>query len=69
MIVSDTLTYSDTFLALATASARLGREISPTIYQPAELQARLRDGNAFVARVLAQPKLWVIGDEHALAAG
>ena len=69
LIVSDTLTYSDTFLALATASAKLGREISPTIYQPTELQARLREGNSFAVRVLQQPKLWVIGDEHALAAG
>lgn len=69
MIVSDTLTYSDTFLALSTASAKLGREISPTIYKPTELQARLREGNSFAVRVLEQPKLWVIGDEHALAAG
>lgn len=69
LIVSETLTYSDTFLALATASAKLGREISPTIYKPSELQARLREGNAFTVRVLQQPKLWVIGDEHALAAG
>jgi predicted nucleotidyltransferase len=68
LIVSDTLSYPDTYLALAGASHKLGREISPTIYKPAELQERLREGNAFVVRVMAQPKLWIVGDEHALAA-
>jgi len=28
----------------------------------------VNQGNAFVTRVLAQPKLWLIGDEHDLAA-
>jgi predicted nucleotidyltransferase len=68
LIVSDTLSYPDTYLALAQASHKLGREISPTIYKSAELQERLREGNAFVVRVMAQPKLWIVGDEHALAA-
>ncbi len=68
MIISETLTYADTFLVLATTSAKLGREINPTIYKPVEWQARLSEGNAFVTRVLAQPKLWIVGDEHVLAA-
>jgi hypothetical protein len=33
-----------------------------------EIDKRILDGNAFVKRVLAQPKLWVIGESRDLAA-
>ena len=68
VVVSDRLTYADLFAALEEASARLGRKVAPTIYSPDELSRRVNQGNAFVTRVLAQPKLWLIGDEHDLAA-
>ena len=68
MIVSDRLTYADVFGALEEASAQLGRKIAPTIYSSKELSKRVRQDNAFVTRVLAQPKLWLIGDESDLAA-
>jgi predicted nucleotidyltransferase len=68
MVVSDRLTYADLFATLEEASTRLGRKVAPTIYSPKELAKRLKQDNAFVTRVLAQPKLWLIGDERALAA-
>jgi predicted nucleotidyltransferase len=68
VVVSDRLTYADLFAALEEASARLGRKVAPTIYSLDELSRRVSQGNAFVTRVLAQPKLWLIGDEHDLAA-
>lgn len=68
MIVSDKLTYADAAAALHPLIERLGREINPTLYSRAELHKRLAAGNAFVERVLAQPKLWVIGGEDDLAA-
>ena len=68
MIVSDKLTYADAVAALHPLIERLGREINPTLYSRAELHKRLAAGNAFVERVLAQPKLWVIGGEDDLAA-
>jgi predicted nucleotidyltransferase len=68
MVVSDRLTYADLFAALEEASGRLGRKVAPTIYSSKELAKRLKQDNAFVTRVLAQPKLWLIGDERALAA-
>ena len=55
-------------LALEKASAQLGRKVAPTIYSPKELSKRVKQENAFVTRVLAQPKLWLIGDEGDLAA-
>ncbi len=68
MIVADKLTYADLFAALEEASSRLGSKVAPTIYSPKELAERKQQDNAFVTRVLAQPKLWLIGDEGDLAA-
>lgn len=66
MILSDTAGYPEVMGVLHEATLRLGREVNPSIYNLQELQARLREGNAFVKRVLEQPKVWIIGDEHVL---
>ena len=68
MVVSDSMTYADLFAALEEASNRLGRKVNPTVYSPQELAKRRKQGNAFVTRVLAQPKIWLIGGERDLAA-
>jgi predicted nucleotidyltransferase len=68
MVVSDRLSHADLFVALEQATAQLGRKVAPTIYSSKELAKRVKQENAFVTRVLAQPKLWLIGDERALAA-
>ena len=67
MVVSDRLTYADLFAVLEEVSARLGRKVSPTIYSSKELAKRLKQDNAFVTRVLSQPKMWLIGSERDLA--
>lgn len=67
MVVSETLSYPDLFGALEEASSELGRTVNPTIYTLAELAKRRAEDNAFVSRVLAGPKIWLIGDENALA--
>jgi len=66
MVVSDSLGYADVFSVLEDASTRLGRKVNPTIYTRAELSRRLRQNNAFATRVLAQDKLWVIGNQESL---
>lgn len=68
MLVSDALAYADVMAALHPLIEHLGREINPTLYTRAELRKRLAAGNSFVTRVLAQPRLWVIGSEHDLTA-
>ena len=68
MVVSNSLSYADLFAALEEATSRLGRTVNPTVYSRHELEKRIRADNAFIKRVLAQPKLWVIGEEHGLAA-
>jgi predicted nucleotidyltransferase len=45
----------------------LGREINPVCLTPAEWRERLQRGDAFVTRVLAEPKLWLKGGPDALA--
>ena len=67
MLVSDTLTYGDTILALQNVSAQLGREVNPNIFTPQDFAKRLREGGSFVSRVMAQPKIWLIGEEHDLS--
>ena len=68
MVVSDSLSYADLFTVLEEATNRLGRTVNPTVYSQQELDKRVRADNAFVKRVLAQPNLWVIGEEHGIAA-
>lgn len=62
MVVSAKLGYPDLLTALADVEERLGRKINPVIYSPAEFAKRKSD-NAFVKRVLEQPKIWLIGGE------
>ena len=67
MVISDRLTYPDLFAALEKVYIQLGRKVAPTIYSSKELPKRVKQDNAFVTRVLAQPKLWLIGDARGLA--
>ena len=68
LVISDSLTYADLYGTLERASEQLGRKVTPTIYSTKELHERVQRENAFVRRVLAQPKVWLIGDENVLAA-
>ena len=61
MLISDTLTYGDTILALQAASELLGREVSPNIFTPEDFAKRMKDASSFVSRVMDQPKVWLIG--------
>lgn len=69
MLISDTLEYADLYAALEQAATILGRTINPTIYTRKELAKRREQNNAFVERVLKQPKIWLIGSENELATG
>jgi len=67
MVVSDSLTYADLYAAVEQSTARLGREVNPTVYSRKELARRVKQKNAFVTRVMAQPRIWLIGAESDLA--
>ncbi len=68
MIISDELTYPDLFTSLEVASSAIGRTVNPTILTRKELVKRVRAKESFTTRVLAQPKIWIIGDDIALGA-
>jgi len=67
MIISDTLEYADFYKAVEEFSVRLGRTVNPTIYTGKEFAKRVKEDNPFLKKVLAQPKLWLIGAEDAIA--
>ncbi|NCV87716.1 MAG: transcriptional regulator [Oxalobacteraceae bacterium] len=62
-VISDSLSYADLVNQLLGTEVRLGRGINTTIYTEADVRQRLMDGNAFLSRVLEQPKVWIIGNE------
>lgn len=68
MIVSDTLSYPDFIKAITAAEERLGRKVNPTIYSNEEFARRATGGSSFLTRVMSQPKIWLIGNEHDLPA-
>ena len=66
MIISDTLQYADIFTVMEAVSERLGRTINPTVYSWAEWNQRRQESNAFITKVMAGPKIWLIGAEDVL---
>ena len=60
-VLSDTLTYPDLIRVLDHLRDQLGREVNPTLMSRAELKTMLEQENAFAARVLGQPKIWIKG--------
>ncbi len=68
LLVADDLTYPETMAVLHPLAEQLGRNVNPTLYTRADLRKRIETGNSFMLRVLEQPRIWLIGDEHGLAA-
>ena len=66
MMISDSLTHGEVFGALERVTRTVGRKVNATVYTAGEFSTRATRENAFVTRVLEQPKLWVIGSEDDL---
>lgn len=67
LVLSDSVDYADVFAALQPAETKLGRTVNPTVYTPANWRKKRKEGVAFVLRVAAQPKVFLIGTEEDLA--
>ena len=52
---------------LSDVAERVGREINPHAFSLNEFQKRKESGNHFLTTVLRSPKLFIRGDDHALA--
>lgn len=66
MIISETLTYPEAYEALQEVEAGIARTMNPTLMTPEEWRKKRNAKDSFAKRIAAQPKLFVLGDEHAL---
>lgn len=66
LLIVGEVTFEEIVEALHGAERRLGREINPTVYPRREFARKARDRNHFVATVLADRKLFLIGGESEL---
>lgn len=67
LVLSGSVDYADVFAVLQSAEMKLGRTVNPTVYTPANWRKKRKEGNAFVVKVSAQSKLFLIGTENDLA--
>ena len=65
MIVGD-LKFSEAVLALSSAEERLRRQVNPNVYSKPQLRAKLKEKGGFVVRIMAEPKLFLIGNDNDL---
>ncbi|TMF53073.1 MAG: nucleotidyltransferase domain-containing protein [Chloroflexi bacterium] len=49
---------------LQSLEATLRREINPVVWNEPELLARARERTPFLMTLLAEPKIWIVGDEN-----
>ena len=65
MIVGE-IRFAEALAALAPAQAMLRREVNPNVYPALEFRRKAAAGEAFVSRVLAEQKIFIIGGEDDL---
>lgn len=64
VMIVGSLGFADAVLALEPAQQALGREVNPTVFSRAEFDKRCRTSGDFVAKVMQEPTLWLIGEAH-----
>lgn len=67
LLVIGDIGFADVVRATHPAQAGLGREINPVLYSAPEFKRRVQAQDPFVAHLLAQPKLFLIGTHHDLS--
>ena len=65
MIIGD-ISFENVVYLVASAEAKLGREINPVVYSVDEFRKRADEQNHFVKRTLGEEKIFIIGDENEL---
>lgn len=64
--VVGTASFTDVVVALADMRQKLGREINPVVIPCEQFTAKLTTGEQFATRIMNEPKIFLIGDEHDL---
>ncbi|NQT37553.1 MAG: nucleotidyltransferase domain-containing protein [Planctomycetes bacterium] len=65
LVVGD-VSFPEIVAALTPAQQELRREVNPTLFPAGEFRSKIAAGQPFLTRVLQQPKVFLIGDEHDL---
>jgi predicted nucleotidyltransferase len=68
MVIGDHIDYPEVYTALMPAEAQLGRKVNPSLYSEKDVTKKLKAENAFLTRIVAQPKIFLIGSENDLPA-
>lgn len=66
VMVIGNVTFSEVVDHLFEAQAEIGREINPSVYPTKEFQKKVSQGDYFLARLMDEPKIFLIGDEDEL---
>ena len=66
MVIGDDLTYTDLYGDLSKAERQLSRHVNPNILSIQEWQHKLLQKNSVVAKIDAQPKIFIIGSDSDL---
>ncbi len=66
LVTGNGIAYPELYSALIPAEDRLGRKINPSVYSNEDISRKIKDGNAFLTRIMAQPKIFLIGSERDL---
>jgi predicted nucleotidyltransferase len=68
MLIGEDLTYADIYVGLQNAEDTLRRKVSPNFLTPKDWRKRLAQKNSFVAKIHAQPKIFIVGSQDDLDA-
>ena len=69
MVIGNDLTYSDLYAGLQTAEKALHRTVNPTFLSIDDWRRKLSTKDSVIAKIDAQPKLFIIGSENDLKHG
>lgn len=64
VMVVGTASFEEVVGALHPAQEQLRREINPNVYSVAEFKKKAKERGSFVARVLREPRLFILGKEN-----
>jgi uncharacterized protein len=68
LLIADGLAYADVMAQLMDAEQLLGRPVNPSIYTLGQIKEKLQQNNAFISKVMEQPKIWLKGSEDDIRA-
>lgn len=64
LVISDSLGYADLMTCLVIAEETLSRPINPSVYEFEQFKRKWKESNAFISKVMEQPKIWLKGAEN-----